>query len=483
MKNQDLKIRELEKSMSEMVKERDASVRDMVKDEMDVLQEECHVKVKEALEREEESILKCRSLTLQLKASEAAREEVEKGICEDIEGARKLEDGWERQKDIFLRDIQRVEEELFAVKKERDQLRVREGSPEKLRRQDDEGIEKDGEEWMLEREAYVREIEEVRGRLEEVSEERRKAELESMNQKAALKGQLDEAASREAALSKDIELLKGRVAGMHSREDVEAMRKELKLLRKVNFSQEEEEEDDADSDTCADAECSAAEGGVASRVQDNLVGRLRKVQGDLIKAQREKSDLNSLLSKERGSLSTLEAENAKLSGLVETLEAEVLALQRAKGAGEGHESSAPVLQSILSTPDHKQPLSSPSFLSAQKQSPATSSFNEIVMSQRDRLQAKVSSLEMSRSALKRELSELETKVSSLTKANQILYDRVRYKNSNSLGSMPKLDELDDLEKGFELRHDPFSDFAKQEKKVSQYQFQNVLGHCLAHIWA
>lgn len=79
----------------------------------------------EALEREAILERRLASLELELKAERAGREVTQAHLLEADEGLSQREAAWEAQRQILLDDADRMREELYSVKKERDDFCLR----------------------------------------------------------------------------------------------------------------------------------------------------------------------------------------------------------------------------------------------------------------------------------------------------------------------------------------------------------------------
>lgn len=125
-------------------------------------------RVAKALEREAELERKLQSMELELKSERAGREATQTHLLEADEGANKREVVWEAQRQIILKDADRLREALHEVTREKNELTLQ---VETLKDKNfsgkgetstgDETVLSDMVDFQIERKAYENEINEL----------------------------------------------------------------------------------------------------------------------------------------------------------------------------------------------------------------------------------------------------------------------------------------------------------------------------------
>ena len=126
-------------------------------------------RVAEALEREAEMERKVQSLELELKSERAGREATQTHLLEADEGANKREVVWEAQRQIILKDADRLREALHEVTREKNELTLQvetlkdnnNGEKTSTTAGSDEVVLSDMVDFQIERKAYENEINEL----------------------------------------------------------------------------------------------------------------------------------------------------------------------------------------------------------------------------------------------------------------------------------------------------------------------------------
>ena len=255
-----------------------------------------------------------------------------------------------------------------------------------------------------------------------------------------------------------------------------------------------------------------------------LSARLRTVEASLLAARREAAERIEALRDSDEHLRASERERDRLKGLVDKLDedlGQVLKQQQQQQqallqSGTNLDDNGAMLQRVLLDPKSPLPSAIPSAtnsimsslspfppLGAMSPFPATMSslssstppliassssssegFVGIVMSQRDRLKEKVAALESERDGFRKELDSQVRLADNLQRENLQMYEKVKFMNARGAvangavarngggggggggaGSASAYDDvdLDALEARYEV-HDPFKQFAAEEKK-------------------
>ena len=383
LKDQDLTIKQLQKQIKQQNEQYNVGIEKRIKEGIKDGLNEWDEKINEVMDREAEWMRKCEALELALRAERAGRQASDSNLVTGIQNQGDREETFEQQKKILLGETERLMEELYVVGRERDELKLKLEEVGKAAADvaDPAGTTL-GVNFENERTALMNEIAEANGTLQQVRKEGKIREEELEVNAKGLKLELDVVRKRERDVSEELESVKGELRLLPSKEEVERMRKELKILKQVNFNENGED----------------GEGSEDRGVESVLVKRLRKVEGDLIGVQRESNEKDTELERLLEGTKTLEEENEKLVKLVERLEVDVVALQKGMATGSlGGEGN--VLRSILekesvprATPVKIAP-SSPQGVIGLGGSGTVSPGNQmtaILMAQRDRLQEKVS---------------------------------------------------------------------------------------------
>jgi homeobox protein cut-like len=509
LKNQDITIRKLEAKIEQLEKDREHEIQTELAKAREELAEVEGRRAAEALEREAVTSRKVQSLELQLRAERAGREAGASRLLAVEDGLGEHEAAWEAQKQILVGDADRLREELAECARERDELRLRmeavlereEGgrSGSGMSSSDGDGTMSPSSgggakmllaEYMSERNAYEAEISELSDTCNALREELRAKEDSISEERASTKSKIEALERDRVSLTNQVTSLEIKIANAPSQDVVEKMRRELRILKRLEYNAM-----DIDHNDRSDPETT-----VGDDLESVLVAKLRKVEADLVRERREKSEgmkereeLNAELDKVKKSLG--EAEE-----LVATLENDLqLAVQTpstSKATSRSNSSSAELpyapthpnpntLQSVLDpTAPHifdsnsiPQPPAASVSSSNNERANDDHSVATIVMAQRDRLRARCDALEAERDSFKRELQVQVQASESLKTDNTKLYEKVRYLQSfnvtsggstirgrnSSLVSDRDLD-IEALESRYEASVDPFRQFSRAERQ-------------------
>ena len=313
----------------------------------------------------------------------------------------------------------------------------------------------------------------------------------------SLRMSIDALERERSFLANQVAALEVKVASAPSQDAVDKMRHELRILKRLEYNAIDFDHRDHDPEMTHPDTI-----GKEEDLESVLVAKLRKVEADLVRERREKSEG----IKEREELSQklimLQKSLNDAEALVASLEND---LQRAVATptkpavtrtapidavpfGSTDPPDPNTLQRIL---DPKAPPISNPVPEKYSSSTATAekahddhSVATIVMAQRDRLRARCDALEAERDSFKRELQVQVDSAEALKIDNTKLYEKVRYlqsfngggyskggsggsssymRGSGSRGSERDLD-LEALEQRYEASVDPFRQFSKAERQ-------------------
>lgn len=273
-------------------------------------------------------------------------------------------------------------------------------------------------------------------------------------------------------LANRVSELESELAQAPSREMIEKMRHELNVLKKLEFGVDPEKEEEPEMTSADDV----------NELEAVLISKLRKVEADLIKERREKTDQYEECDQLKKQMKALEESKRETELLVERLESDldrITTSQKPKVEGKPeefqiHQSSDPadlehILDPSVPPPD---PASKPPPTEEEKKPDATGNeMTDILMAMKERLTAKVDKLQAERDSFKQELQQQVSVAESLKTDNTKLYEKVRYlqsyRNSSSthVRSMDNTDlDLEALEQRYEASVDPFKQFSRNERQ-------------------
>lgn len=513
LKNQDITIRKLESKIEELEDNKEEEIQKELKKAQEELAESEGRRATEALEREAATARKLESVALQLRAERAGREASANQLLKAEDGLGEREAAWEAQRQILVQDSERLREELSDVGRERDGLRLRMEALDMAPASGNgllggidappssgAGAKLKLAEYMTERKAYEAEIGEVSITCNALREELRVKEGAIGEERRSLRTTIDALEQERSSLTRQVTTLEMQVANAPSQDAVDKMRHELRILKRLEYNAGDLDHDSRDhrrdmTSTSKDDD-----------LESVLVAKLRKVEADLVRERREKSEG----VKERDGLKqrlvavqkSLEEAEALIVSLENDLQLAVATPASAPAVSTGNTSgdvstSPPnpnTLQTIL---DPKAPpISNPlpkTMPPATTSSAAAQKANEdhsvatIVMAQRDRLRARCDGLEAERDSFKRELQVQVQTAESLKTDNTKLFEKVRYLQSfnaggyskggggngsgsaytrgSGRGSLADRDlDLEALEQRYEASVDPFRQFNRVERQ-------------------
>lgn len=281
--------------------------------------------------------------------------------------------------------------------------------------------------------------------------------------------------------------LESQLASAPSQAMVETMKRELRILKRLEYNADDHEVD-------RDPEIAGVN--EEKDLESVLVAKLRRAESDLITERTTRADLRHEIESLKKELT--QAENAKieLEKLVSSLEKDLERAISATPSKEGTprskaldivptEGKPNTLQAILDPneplplPEPESPVIAQRSATAQEKAEDDHSVATIVMAQRDRLRARCDALEAERDSFKRELQAQVQASESLKSDNTKLYEKVRYlqsynktagnrgsayNRSNSLNAADRDLDLEALEQRYEASVDPFRQFSRAERQ-------------------
>ncbi len=282
-------------------------------------------------------------------------------------------------------------------------------------------------------------------------------------------------------LAKKVNTLEAEIAQAPSRDMINSMRRELRILKKLEYNAT-----DIDPEKEAPELTNLGTDDDINDLESVLMNKLRKVETDLVKERRERTNNYQQCEELREELAKLKKKKLEAEALAVRLEADLdratavpaLSLKKNEELPIHTHSDPSTLEHILdpNAPEPKaiQPITHALSSSVTEKMNDDHSVATIVMAQRDRLRARCDSLEAERDSFKRELQVQVSTTESLKADNTKLYEKVRYLQSynNSAGvharkttSIADRDlDLEALEQRYEASVDPFRQFSRAERQ-------------------
>lgn len=276
------------------------------------------------------------------------------------------------------------------------------------------------------------------------------------------------------------------VANAPSQDTVDRMRHELRILKRLEYNAVDLDHDPDRPEMTPDA-------AKDDDLESVLVAKLRKVEAELVRERRDRSEgvkerdeLQRQLATVQKALNDAEELVASLENDLQLAVATPASTPRAATTNASYGSTSPpdpnTLQTILDpkAPPVSNPLPSKSKLppsAAAEKARDDHSVATIVMAQRDRLRARCDALEAERDSFKRELQVQVQTAESLKTDNTKLYEKVRYLQSfkgaggkgggSAYARSGRGDrdlDLEALEQRYEASVDPFRQFSRAERQ-------------------
>lgn len=544
LKNQDITIRKLEEKIDQLQLEAEESIRTAVQAAKEEIVQAEAQQVAELLERENMLQVKIQTLELQLHSERTSYQLSQQNLSKVDDHMSNQQTIWDVQRNILMDDNTRVREQLQVMTRERDDLLndiavyrnipVDGGShgsstfaaaaaenhhagshilrsPASMTdlSSNNRAVATGAngvvsfQDLLLERNAYEAEVSELTETNVILREALRQKEEVILREKRSLQSKVDALERERTSLQNNISTLETQLSSAPSRSAIESMKRELRLLKRLEYNAEENN-DDIDKDRDPELTAGGSNSATASDESDLetiLVNKLRHAEKELILERNLKNELSEKIETLQQQLLTTDQAKKECEQLIVSLEKD---LQRAITQATptitqskhkvdvvpqlSEENASAALQHIL---DPSVPPPPASLVSTPSTTKVTSekadddhSVATIVMAQRDRLRVRCDALEAERDSFKRELQYQVQTLESLKSDNTKLYEKVRYlQNYNSnkgstsvsgnsgglnqrsvgLGGDRDLD-LEALEQRYEASVDPFKQFSKSERQ-------------------
>lgn len=415
-------------------------------------------------------------------------------MLEADQGQSEREAVWEAQRQILVDDSDRLREVLHEVTRERDTLKMRVEAISGKEDEDDvvggsgngDSVESSMVDVVAERKAYEAEVSELTLNVTAMREEIHSKDDTITKLQSSMQATIESLESERGYLFNKVSSLESEIANAPSKEIIDNMRHELRILKKLEYNavdiDTEKEEPELTSSPTKD--------GDGDDLESVLIGKLRKVETDLVKERREKSAHYEECEKLREQLVVVEKAKMDADTLVVRLEADLeKAIAVPSTSSDNVKTMTEIPLSTTSDPSTLQHILDPSTPAPIVISPPTAQSNSaaekrnddhsvatIVMAQRDRLRARCDGLEAERDGFKRELQIQVQSAESLKADNTKLYEKVRYlqnyNNSSSIGMHARNNasaadrdlDLEALEQRYEASVDPFRQFSRNERQ-------------------
>jgi homeobox protein cut-like len=487
LKNQDITIRKLEARIVELQEGGQEEFNANLEKAKHELAETEGRRTAEALEREAAMERRVQTLELQLKVEMAGRVATQTHLLEESEGAGEREAAWEAQRRILLDDAERVRETLHGATRERDELRLKvaalEGSaPRSQPAPTSGGIQ--FADLLSERKAYEAEVSELSHTVNALREEMSVKEGMMTDERQSLQSKIDTLEREISTLKSNLSSLETQLATAPSQSIVESMKRELRILKRLEYNADDPDLDDRDP------EMTGGSGEQDTDLESVLVAKLRRVEAESVKERNQRAEMVKQCEQLRQEVSALETAKADAEKVIVALEHDLdKAITSSSPSKQHRKTVVPVvsqgnpdtLQSVLDpnarppppgpAPDSSSPSLQPS---AAEKAADDHSVATIIMAQRDRLRARCEALEAERDSFKRELQGQLDAAESLKADNTKLFEKMRYLQSYSGNSSARggaysrstsrdLD-LEALEQRYEASVDPFRQFGRTERQ-------------------
>jgi len=473
LKNQDITIRKLESKITDLERAREEEVSAAIRKVQEELTETEGRRASDALEREAALERKLQSLELELKAERAGREVSQAHILQAEEGADQREAAWEAQRRILIDDSERLREALHHATTERDELKMKvaaidtpSSSMSMSPPPSSSGFS--AADILAERRAYEAEVDELSHSLSTLREE-----LQGKDDNIiSLQSSLNQLQQQRDNLNNQVSQLQTKLENAPSQSLVENMKRELRVLKRLEYNADDQLDDDDNNDDEDD-------------LQTIILGRLRKMEADLLKERREKEDIENQLEEVQKQLENAENINDDAQLLISKLELDLHNAFQADPTRANNSTDATtapsdpnLLQTILDSENTNtsttKASTNPSPSPPESNNPSSDhTVATILISQRDRLKSRCEALEAERDSFKKELQLQVTLSDSLKTDNTKLYEKLRFlqnfaansknKPMNTSSLIDRDVDLEALEQRYEASVDPFKQFNRTER--------------------
>lgn len=534
LKNQDITIRKLEAKIIELQQGGEDEFHSKLEKAKHELAETEGRRTAEALEREAAMERKVQTLELQLKAEMAGRAATQAHLLEASEGAGEREAAWEAQRSILLDDAERVRVILHEATRERDDLRLKLAALEGPSDEDGTGSGyRSGKHFgapssggipfadlLSERKAYEAEVSELSHTINSLREELAIKDTAIIEERKVLQTKVETLERTVEQCNMELSHMATQLESAPSQSLVDSMKRELRILKRLEYNAGDDADDDTDDGTMDHPEIAGRNEDQEKDLESVLVAKLRRVEAEIVKERNHAAQVTQECDSLRDELQAAVRAKADADEVIATLEKDldraISSSSSSAIAKSDNKFGTPVvlapsdpnaLESVLdptgsattsTTPmqtpkvgtDGDPTLTSSSSVSVAEKVADDHSVATIVMAQRDRLRARCEALEAERDSFKRELQAQVDASESLQADNTKLFEKLRYLQSYNSGSnsnksnniLPvggmnnrsgsaaysrqgSLDlDLEALEQRYEASVDPFRQFGKAERQ-------------------
>lgn len=485
LKNQDITIRKLEARIVELQQGGEEEFHAKLEKAKQELAETEGRRTTEALEREAAMERRVQSLELQLKAERAGRAAAQAHLLETNEGAGEREAAWEAQRRILVDDAERIRISLHQATRERDELRLKVaalegGNAPNISAPHSGGIAMS--DLLSERKAYEAEVSELSHTVNSLREELSHKDEAMAAERRILETTIDSLEREIATLKGNLASLETQLASAPSQSLVESMKRELRILKRLEYNA-----DDPDIDA-RDPEMTG--GSDEKDLESVLVAKLRRVEAELVKERNSRAETSEELKQLRDEITSLQNDKADAEKTIASLERDLdkaISSSSAATSSPTKKSTTSIFKSDPATLEHvldpesqealpkSPPVEIPTTsISAAEKAADDHSVATIIMAQRDRLRARCEALEAERDSFKRELQAQVEAAESLKTDNTKLFEKMRYLQSFNSGrsgnsaayhrSASRDLDLEALEQRYEASVDPFRQFSRAERQ-------------------
>jgi homeobox protein cut-like len=487
LKNQDITIRKLEAKIAEQQQGGEEEFHTNLEKAKQELAETEGRRTVEALEREAAMERRVQTLELQLKAESAGRAATQAHLFEESEGVGEREAAWAAQRQILVDDSERLRENLHGATRERDELRLKvaalEGSGSHVPAPPASGGIPMAD-LLNERKAYEAEVSELSHTVNSLREELALKDSALTDERRSQQMKIDALERDISTLKSNLASLEAQLASTPSQSLVDSMKRELRILKRLEYNADDPDLVDRDPEMTGGHEDQEKD------LESVLVAKLRRVEAELVKERNQRADMAKECDQFRQDISVLEKEKVDAEVVIASLEHD---LDRAISSSASPskpptKKATPVvsagnvstLQSVLdpNAPPPPPPGTSLQPASAAEKAADDHSVATIIMAQRDRLRARCAAIEAERDSFKRELQAQVDAAESLKTDNTKMFEKMRYlqsynnTNSNSSGARggaysrnnSRDLDLEALEQRYESSVDPFRQFGRSERQ-------------------
>ena len=495
LKNQDITIRKLEKRIEELQAAGETELEDRLEQAKQEIAETEGRRAAEALEREAAMERKLQNLELQLKAEMAGRAATQAHLLEADEGAGEREAAWEAQRRILVDDAERLRLSLHEATRERDELRLKVAATDSTSGEGAGGTRSGSSssppsgsiamsDLLNERQAYEAEVAELSHTANSLREEVALKDDAINEIRTTLQGKISNLEQERDLLNSNLASLETQLAAAPSQSFVDSMKRELRILKRLEYNAEETEDvelGERDPEVTEDPE---------KDLESVLVAKLRRVESELVKERNQNSETKEQLEKLQDQVVALEQSKEEADKLITSLEQDLDRATSAPAASPQKrqdsleiplaQENPATLQQVLDPEapappqSNQQEQATPAAEAKTEKEEDDHSVATIIMAQRDRLRARCEALEAERDSFKHELQAQVAAAESLKADNTKMFEKMRYlqsynKSGSSVGgaysrSNSRDLDLEALEQRYEASVDPFRQFGRQERQ-------------------